>query len=72
MVAYHIFMEDRDKVTSRFEQFTNLYSRFADIFKEITEETYIPGCKYELENVKRSSVVYRKKQKEIFEKVFMQ
>lgn len=43
MVAYAIFKEDSERVTSQFELFNEQYSSFVDIFKKVTNLVYKPG-----------------------------
>ena len=59
MVSYQIFKENSVKLTSHFEQFNKWYGSFADIFEEVTNSPYKPGCKAELEEVGQRALANR-------------
>ena len=45
MVAYYIFKEEPDRVTSQFEHFNEQYAKLVRVFEKVTGRAYKPGQK---------------------------
>merc|ERR1711915_402613 len=49
MAAYNIFKEDTGRVCAQFEQFNSMYDSLIQVFKKVTDESYIPGVQLKFE-----------------------